>query len=215
MSLHRVSVTVLLVLLLLLAASPAPARVIRFRIDPQASRVTVAVPEPLAAFRGEAVGHMRVREGEAAADPADLEHSVRVRVVVETASYRSGNGMRDRAVRRRALAAERYPAIVFVARRAAVVEGTSRERSPAGGGGLGPGRVATLRVNGMLTLHGTTRPLSVLVKVWLDRSGRLHAEGAFPVRLGDYGIPRLRLLGIFRGGDTASVHFTLIGIAED
>ena len=94
------------------------------------------------------------------------------------ASFDSGNGTRDRNMRK-ATEATRFPTVRFRSRSIQV-------RSWNGRAGARSGR---WRVTGDLTFHGRTRRVLVDVQARESR-GRFVATGSFPVDLSDYGVDR-------------------------
>src|SRR5688500_1523645 len=81
---------------------------------------------------------------------------------------------------------------------------TARER-PAGG--------VSLRLDGRLTLHGVTKPVSVHVAVRLDGS-RMIATAETTVRQSEFGIrPVTAAGGTVRVKDEVDVMFTIVAVA--
>lgn len=100
----------------------------------------------------------------------------------------------------RVLDVARYPTISFESDRVAV-----QQRSA--------GRL-TLRVDGRLTLHGVTKPVSVPVAVRLDGK-RLTVTGEATVRQTEFGIrPVSAGGGTVRVKDEVDVMFTIVAVAE-
>jgi polyisoprenoid-binding protein YceI len=96
----------------------------------------------------------------------------------------------------RVLDAERFPKVSFRSTRVALQAVTT--------GG------ADLRVEGTVTLHGVTQPLSVPVHVTLDGSGTLTARGQFSLKQSAYGIqPVTAAGGTIRVKDDVDVQFTV------
>lgn len=171
--------------------------VLRFRVNPQESRISAGVTEPLAAVRGSAVGSFRITTGAVAGDPGDVGRSGRVTLVIDAASYETNSDSRDRAVKADALEVEKFPQITFESTR------VSDARKLDEGS-------AELQIVGRLTLHGVTREITVPVAAKLT-GGRLIADGRYLLALADYGIPRLSLMGIMKIGDTATIEFHVVG----
>ena len=90
----------------------------------------------------------------------------------------------------------RYPTIAFRSRRVSVVA-----RSATG---------ADLAVEGDLTLHGTTRPMTARVSATFDPGGRLTARGSFTLLQSDFGIvPVTAAGGTIRVRDELDIQFVL------
>jgi polyisoprenoid-binding protein YceI len=96
----------------------------------------------------------------------------------------------------RVLDVERFPTIVFRSRRVSLKDGT-----PAG---------ANLVIEGDLTLHGKTRPMTVLTRAALDAEGQLTARGAFSLKQSDFGmVPVTAAGGAVRVKDELNIQFLL------
>lgn len=93
-------------------------------------------------------------------------------------------------VSERVLDARRFPSITFRSRRIAVI--ASR------------GGSADLQVDGVITIRGVTRPLSVRVATTMSSDGSLTARGAFPLKQSDFGIEP-----VTAGGGTVKVRDSL------
>jgi polyisoprenoid-binding protein YceI len=96
----------------------------------------------------------------------------------------------------RVLDVERFPNIVFQSRRVSLKDGTA-----AG---------ANLVIEGDLTLHGKTRPMTVLTRAALDAEGQLTARGAFSLKQSDFGmVPVTAAGGAVRVKDELNIQFLL------
>lgn len=99
----------------------------------------------------------------------------------------------------RVLDVARYPTITFESDQVSV-----QKRSADG---------LTLRVDGRLTLHGVTKPVSIPVAVRLD-GNRITASGQATVRQSEYGIrPVTAGGGTVRVKDEVGVTFSLVAVA--
>ena len=89
----------------------------------------------------------------------------------------------------------RYPKITFESRQILVSSSS--------------GDAVALRVNGALTLHGTTRPVAASVRVRFTSSG-LTAEGRLSLRQSEFGMrPVSAAAGTVRVKDDVEVAFTI------
>ena len=79
----------------------AGAAMMRFKIDVDRSTVSVSVAEPAAVIRGSATGTFRIIDGAVSGDPADIQGTAKVRILIDATSYRSNSPSRDRAVTRK------------------------------------------------------------------------------------------------------------------
>jgi polyisoprenoid-binding protein YceI len=149
---------------ILAAAPPVLAETTRFRIQPEASKLTFHATSRLM----NADGKFSRFAGDVTVDPADLT-SARVTVNVEATTVDTGIAMRDRHLRSEDFFhVEKFPAITFESLR---VEGAGRR----------------LLVVGRLTLRGVTREVRVPVDVSVTGK-RLEARGQFDVKRTDHGM---------------------------
>lgn len=146
------------------------------------SRVRYHASDPRDAWTGTAP----IEALELRFDVADLRR-LRLRVEVPAGAFDSGNFIRDANARRALFEAARFPWIVFEAERAQAADGVPAD--------LPDGASRELTLEGMLTLHGVTRPLSPSVRV-TRRGDLLTAETSFDVRLSDFDMRRPSLLGV-------------------
>jgi polyisoprenoid-binding protein YceI len=137
-------------------------------------------------------------------DPADLQHAsvslefpaAALRVtgkgeppadVVEVQKVMQGEQVLD---------AGRFPTIVFSSRRVTV---TARTAS-----------AADLLIEGDVTLHATTRPMTVRTSATFDAGGRITARGSFVLKQTDFGmVPVTAAGGTIRVKDEVDVQFVL------
>lgn len=167
--------------LLVFAGGAAPHPL---RIDRDRSMLEFTISRP-----GETIGG-RVGEfsGEVLFDPQRPDRSA-VRLRVGAASLETGNGLRDRKMRRSHLEVERFPEIVFQS--TSIRLGGAGEDVSEGPDASGGARRAL--VEGTLSLHGVERSLLFPVTIRYD-TGSLTAEGELELRLSDHGIPIPRFL---------------------
>jgi polyisoprenoid-binding protein YceI len=91
---------------------------------------------------------------------------------------------------------EHFPTIAFQSRRVSVVINAS-----------GP---AALTIDGDMTLHGKTRPMTIRASASVDASGRVTATGAFTLKQTDFGIvPVTAAGGTIRVKDDIDIQFVL------
>lgn len=92
---------------------------------------------------------------------------------------------------------KRFPLIAFTSNRISVGERT--------------GNTATVTIEGQMTLHGTTRPMTIRASATFDAGGRLTARGSFSLNQTDFGIqPVAAGGGAVRVKDALDVQFVLI-----
>lgn len=110
-------------------------------------------------------GTFALKSGTITFDPAT--GAAQGELVVETASGQSGNGMRDRRMRKQILETQKYPEAIFRAQRVR--------------GDLQPGGTANLTVEGTFTIHGSSHPLTLAVQAQMQGSQQVKATTHFAV----------------------------------
>ena len=177
----------------LAAVKPAGGPRATIILDPARSEVR---------FRAEATGHAftgRTRRigGRATLAPGDLSGVAGASAEVEAASLETGNGLRDRKMRRM-LESDRYPLILF---RAA--------RFTPGGSPREGGKEFRGVLSGEITVRGVTKPISFDVAgAW--EGARLRAMGSGEVRFTDFGMKPPRALGLLRVEDRIRLEFDIL-----
>jgi len=96
----------------------------------------------------------------------------------------------------RVLDVARYPTVVFTSRRVSVTARTAG--------------TADVTIDGDLTLHATTRPMSIRASVTLDPGDRIAARGSFVLKQTDFGmVPVTAVGGTIRVRDELEIQFVL------
>lgn len=166
-----VAVVVILVPAILAAEEPAPAY--RYRVDAGGSELTWELPATLHTVHG------RAPELSGTVDATAGEHgdwSIQAKVVVKAAAMVTGNEKRDRNMREKVLETDRFPEIVFEARR--IRADLSR---------LKPGERFTAEVEGDLTVHGKAAPVRLPVDVSVSADSVV-LQGFFALSWKQYGL---------------------------
>ena len=191
-----------LLVLIVFGSASASAAVMRFKVDPYRSTVSVSVAEPAAFIRGHAVGTFRVIDGAVVGDPANISNTARVRILLDATSYSSGNASRDRAVTEKSLEADKFPTIGFESNSVVGVVMTN------------PGE-GTAIVTGFLTLHGESHAMTMSVHGALGADGVFAGDGEFKFNYTDFGVqvPGLLFHSIL-AGDEATVRFHIVAVNE-
>jgi polyisoprenoid-binding protein YceI len=192
----KLSGLVAVVIGLALAPGAAAAATLHFRVDATRSAVTVSVAEPMASIRGDADGVFSIIAGDIYVDPANPTATGKVTLVIDATSYKSGSPERDRSVTQSSLDVDQYPTIGFESTDVSNVA----ETSPTDG---------SATIDGALTLHGQTHPVSVPVHLQLTSDGRAMAEGKTTIRYEEWGatVPEIFFL---RAGNQATVSFHIL-----
>jgi polyisoprenoid-binding protein YceI len=96
----------------------------------------------------------------------------------------------------RVLDAARYPTLTFASRRVDV--------TPRGAGSV------DVVIDGDMTLHAVTHPVTIRASVLLDAGGRLTAQGSFVLKQTDFGmVPVTAMGGTIRVRDELDIRFVL------
>jgi polyisoprenoid-binding protein YceI len=179
-----------------LAPGAALAATLHFRVDAARSAITVSVAEPMSWIRGDAEGVFNVIAGDIYIDPANAAATGKVTLVIDATSYKSGRPERDRNVTQSSLDVDQYPTIGFESTGVNDVA----ETSPTDG---------SATIDGALTLHGQTHPVSVPVHLQLTSDGRAMAEGKTTIRYEEWGaeVPEIFFM---RAGNEATVSFHIL-----
>jgi len=154
-------------------AAEEPASAYHYRIDAGGSELTWELPATLHTVHGRAPELSGTVD---AAAQAHDEWSIQARVTVKAAAMVTGNEKRDRNMREKVLETDRFPEIVFEARR--IRADLSR---------LKPGERFTAEVEGDLTVHGKAAPVRVPVDVSVSADSVV-LQGFFAVSWKQYGL---------------------------
>jgi polyisoprenoid-binding protein YceI len=180
---------------LFLASGPRVfADSIHLKIDPAASKVTTMVAEPDRS-KGVASGKFAITSGEVSGDPANPANGGTLTIVLDAKSYDSGNPFRDDAVYG-LLDADTYPTITF---QGSALRNVTMSSAKAGTGTL----------VGNLTIHGTTKSVSVPIKAAMNGTHQLTADGDVTFNYAEYGVKVPSLLGN-RAADEVTVQFHIV-----
>jgi polyisoprenoid-binding protein YceI len=182
----------------------ASAEVIHLRVDPGTTQIVATVKEPLTRFRGAASGTFTIIRGTVDGDTANPAKGGRVQIVMDAASFNSGDPRRDQAVTRDTLEAARFPVITFVGTRIENFELQEKRGD------------ATAIIVGNLTLHGVTREVRIPIDAVLSPSKQLSVDGEIRLQMADYKIaPPSTLFGALRTGKAVYLSFRVIAAPEN
>jgi polyisoprenoid-binding protein YceI len=180
---------------LLVPSLPAFAELQRFAFNSDESQITARVNDP---FGNVVNGRLRLRHGEARGDPERLQETAAVTLVIDSASYNSGVGLRDQDVQEYYLEIQQYPVIRF--------DSTGIQKIERPAPAKEPWRI-TLR--GRLDLHGVQREIIVPLRI-LYQGNKIAAEGSFRLLLEQFKISAPRLL-FLQAGNEVQVDFRIVG----
>jgi len=169
-----------------------------YRIEPIGSELIWELPATLHTVHGRAP---QISGRVDAAPGSNGEWKVQSRILVAAAAMESGNESRDRKMREKTLEVDKYPEIVFEARR--VVGDLSK---------LLPGERGTVEVTGDLTVHGKTISLRLPVDVQILEGGAL-LSGSFPLAWKQFGLADPSF-GIITVREPMKVAFRLNAVPE-
>jgi polyisoprenoid-binding protein YceI len=131
-------------------------------------------------------------------DPANVR-ATKLSLSLRSSSFNSGNIFRDTNARRTVFDSDEYPLISFSSRRVTTEDNQLLDHTET-----------EVMIEGDLTMHGITQPLSLSVMV--KRSGSsLNASGRFNTRLSNFGMSRPSLFGILVD-DEVKVSFELLEV---
>jgi len=176
----------------------ARAELIHLKVDPDQSTISTSVAEPAAWIRGNAVGTFRIIDGEVSCDFAHIQSTANVRIIIDATSYRSISAARDRSVSATSMESDKFPAIGF------------ESKSVVGVVMTGPNE-GTAIVNGLLTLHGETHPMSVPVHAILGTNGVFVCDGEVKFNYEEFGVKVPgAIFGAILAGNEVTVHFHIL-----
>ncbi len=121
-----------------------------------------------------------------------------VQVTVDLSSLKSDSTMRDGALRMQALETGKYPTASFRLTQPIPIEGTPTE-----------GTKLAAAVSGELTLHGVTRPITVLLEGQFS-GGQVVVVGMAEVAFADFGIAQPRAASVLSVDDRGTLELQLV-----
>lgn len=179
----------LLVLAAILSANIAQAQQRTFTLDPAQTKVSFSVDSTLHTVHGD----FRLKRGAIQFDNSTGAASGEL--VVDSASGESGSDGRDKRMHKDILESPKYSDIVFIPQR---VKGTVANEGKS-----------TVGVEGILTMHGKSKPLTMPLEVQLQ-NGTGSADGSFSVKYQEWGMKNPSTF-ILRVNDTVHIHVHAVG----
>lgn len=177
------------------SAALVPLRKSSVSSKPGESQIIAKINDP---FGNVVNGTLRLGQGEARGDPARLQDTASVSLIMDAGSYDSSLGLRDQDIQEYYLEVQRHPVIRFDS---TGIEKIERSQSFKG--------LWQLTLRGRLGLHGVEREVIVPVRL-LSQADKIVAEGSFRLLLEQFKIPIPRLL-FWRPGNEVRIEFRIAG----
>ena len=179
----------LFVFALMTAAYIAQAQQKIFTLDPAQTKVNFTVDSTLHTVHGD----FRLKRGSIQFD--NSTGAATGELVVDSASGESGNNGRDKKMHKEILESPKYSDIVFTPQH---VKGTVANEGKS-----------TIEVEGTLTMHGKSKPVTMPLEVQLQ-NGTGSADGTFSVKYQEWGVKNPSTF-VLRVNDSVHIHVHAIG----
>jgi polyisoprenoid-binding protein YceI len=179
----------LFILAATLSASIAQAQQQTFTLDPAQTRINFTVDSTLHTVHGD----FHLKRG-----AIQFDNSTGVatgELVVDSASGESGSDGRDKKMHKDILESPKYSDIVFTPQH---VKGTVATEGKS-----------TVQVEGLLTMHGKSKPVTMPLEVQLQ-NGAGSADGSFSLKYQEWGMKNPSTF-ILRVNDTVHIHVHAVG----
>jgi polyisoprenoid-binding protein YceI len=171
------------------AASVAQPQQRTFTLEPAQTKINFTVDSTLHTVHGD----FQLKRGSIQFDNATGAASGEL--VVDSASAESGNDGRDKKMHKDVLESPKYSDIAFTPQH---VKGTVANEGKS-----------TVEVEGILTMHGKSKPVTMPLEVELE-NGSGSADGSFSVKYQEWGMKNPSTF-ILRVNDTVHIHVHAIG----
>src|SRR5258707_14134869 len=179
----------LLVLAAALSANVAQAQQRTFTLDPAQTKVSFSVDSTLHTVHGD----FRLKRGSIQFDNSTGAASGEL--VVDSASGESGSDGRDKRMHKDVLESQKYADIVFTPEH---IKGTVADQGKS-----------TVEVEGILTMHGKSNPVTMPLEVQLQ-NGAGSADGSFSVKYREWGMKNPSTF-ILRVNEKVEIHVHGVG----
>lgn len=177
------------ILCVMVAASVAQAQQRTFTLDPAQTKVNFTVDSTLHTVHGD----FRLKRGSIQFDSNTGAASGEL--VVDSASGESGSDGRDKRMHKEILESPKYSDIIFTPQH---IKGAVANEGKS-----------TVEVEGILTMHGKSKPVTMPIEVQLQ-NGTGSADGSFSVKYQEWGIKNPSTF-ILRVNDTVQIHVHTLG----
>jgi polyisoprenoid-binding protein YceI len=179
----------LFVFALMTAAYIAQAQQKIFTLDPAQTKVNFTVDSTLHTVHGD----FRLKRG--SIQFVNFSGAATGELVVDSASGESGNNGRDKKMHKEILESPKYSDIVFTPQH---LKGTVANEGKS-----------TIEVEGTLTMHGKSKPVTMPLEVQLQ-NGTGSADGTFSVKYQEWGMKNPSTF-VLRVNDSVHIHVHAIG----
>ena len=179
----------LFVLTAMALAGVAQAQQKSFTLDPAQTKVNFTVDSTLHTVHGD----FRLKRGNIQFD--NNTGDAAGELVVDSASGESGSDGRDKRMHKDILESPKYSDIVFTPQH---IKGTVANEGKS-----------TVEVEGILTMHGKSKPVTMPLEVQLQ-NGAGSADGSFSVKYQEWGMKNPSTF-ILRVNDTVHIHVHAVG----
>jgi polyisoprenoid-binding protein YceI len=179
----------LFVLAAMATTAVAQAQQETFTLDPAQTKVNFTVDSTLHTVHGD----FRLKRGSIQFDNATS--TAAGELVVDSTSGESGSDGRDKRMHKDILESPKYSDIVFTPQR---VKGTVANDGKS-----------TVEVEGILTMHGKSKPVTMPLEVELQ-NGTGSADGSFSVKYQEWGMKNPSTF-VLRVNDTVHIHVHAMG----
>src|SRR5712675_1980656 len=179
----------LLVVAAALSANVAQAQQRTFTLDPAQTKVSFSVDSTLHTVHGD----FRLKRGSIQFDNAT--GAAGGELVVDSASGESGSDGRDKKMHKDILESPKYSDIVFTPQH---IKGTVADQGKS-----------TVEVEGILTMHGKSKPVTMPLEVQLQ-NGAGSADGSFRVKYQEWGMKNPSTF-ILRVNEKVEIHVHAVG----
>jgi len=175
--------------LLFLAGAAAHAQSTQIKLDPAKTRVQWTLGDVLHTVEGT----FQLKSGSIVFNPQTGEASGQI--VVDAASGKSGNGIRDSKMKKDVLESGKYPEIVFTPRHVS--------------GFVAGQESSTVQVAGDFNIHGATHPLTLTLPIGL-KGTHLDAHTQFDLPYEQWGMKNPSTL-FLKVSNTVQISITAVG----
>ena len=147
----------------------------------------------------DAVGRTDAVTGGLTVEAEDQDYAVTdIRIEVDVSQLESDSPRRDNAIRTRGLESDRYPTATFVGSGPIVLPASAAQ-----------GETVRMPLEGMLTIHGVTKQVSIPIEARLN-GDRAEVAGSFTFPMSEFEMRPPNIAGIVTVEPTATMEFRLL-----